>query len=103
MRPAGMFNESRVVVNGTHIEHWLNGEKVLEFDRDSVPFRELVAKSKFWKWPGFGLNAGGHFGLQDHGGEIWFRRLRVKALAAETRPPLHSSANLDAASTAANP
>ncbi len=103
IRPAGMFNDSRVFVNGTHIEHWLNGEKVLEFDRDSVPFRELVAKSKFWKWPGFGLNVAGHLGLQDHGGEIWFRRLRVKPLGARASLPLRSSAHSEEASTAANP
>lgn len=103
VRPAGMFNDSRVVVNGAHIEHWLNGEKVLEFDRDSAPFRELVAQSKFWKWPGFGLNVGGHLGLQDHGGEIWFRRLRVKPLDPKEALPFRTSSHLEPASTAANP
>lgn len=108
VRPAGMFNDSRIVVQGMHVEHWLNGEKVLEFDRGSAPFRELVAKSKFWKWPGFGLNASGHLGLQDHGGEIWFRRLRVKPLSAPAEVPLRTSANHDPSNhdrafTAANP
>lgn len=103
IRPTGMFNDSRVVVNGMHVEHWLNGEKVLEFDRGAAPFRELVAKSKFWKWPGFGLNTSGHLGLQDHGGEIWFRRLRVKTLSAPDTLPLRTSANQDAAPTVANP
>lgn len=82
-RPAGMFNESRIVVRGMHVEHWLNGNKVVEFNRASAAFRELVAKSKFSRWPGFGLNASGHIGLQDHNGEIWFRRLRIRVLPAQ--------------------
>lgn len=102
IRPGGMFNESRVVVRGMHVEHWLNGEKVLEFDRGAPPFRELVAKSKFWKWPGFGLNARGHIGLQDHGAEIWFRRIRVRPLSV-TSGPLTTSASSDARPVAATP
>lgn len=97
LRPAGMFNDSRIVVRGMHVEHWLNGVKVLEFNRASAPFRELVAKSKFRQWPGFGLNASGHIGLQDHGGEIWFRRLRVRLLPAS--PPEASSAAAGLAGT----
>ncbi len=103
IRPAGMFNDSRIVVNGMHVEHWLNGEKVLEFDRGSAAFRELVARSKFWKWPGFGLNASGHLGLQDHGGEIWYRRLRIRSLGATATVPLRSSSNAGAPFQAANP
>ena len=92
-RPEGSFNESRIVVKGMQVEHWLNGEKVLEFNRASAPFRELVAKSKFWKWPGFGLNTRGHIGLQDHGQEIWFRRLRVRPLAVDATSGLSSAGN----------
>lgn len=92
LRPQGMFNESRIVVNGMHVEHWLNGEKLLEFDRSAPPFRELVAKSKFWKWPGFGLNERGHIGLQDHGSEVWFRRIRVRTLNKPGEPSLTSAA-----------
>jgi hypothetical protein len=82
LRPAGSFNESRIVVKGAQVEHWLNGEKLLSFDRESPAFRELVAKSKFARWAGFGLNEHGHISLQDHGNEIWFRRVRVRQLAA---------------------
>lgn len=95
LRPGGSFNESRIIVQGTHVEHWLNGEKVVEFDRAAPAFRELVAKSKFWKWPGFGLNERGHLGLQDHGAEVWFRRLRVRPLPGprETHPLTSSASN----------
>jgi hypothetical protein len=91
LRPHGTFNESRIVVQGMHVEHWLNGEKLLEFDRSAAPFRELVARSKFWKWPGFGLNERGHIGLQDHGNEVWFRRVRVRSLSSPTASTMTSS------------
>jgi hypothetical protein len=80
LRPEGVFNESRIVVRGASVEHWLNGEKLVEFNRQSPEFRDLVAASKFAKWAGFGLNARGHISLQDHGGSIHFRRLRVRPL-----------------------
>ncbi len=80
LRPDGAFNESRIVVRGHTVEHWLNGEKLLEFNRQAPDFRQLVAKSKFANWAGFGLNGRGHLTLQDHGSEIYFRRLRVRAL-----------------------
>jgi hypothetical protein len=82
LRPEGSFNETRIVVNGAQVEHWLNGEKLVEFNRESPEFRELVAKSKFSRWAGFGLNARGHISLQDHGNEIWFRRVRIRPLTA---------------------
>lgn len=80
LRPVGEFNESRIVVRGASVEHWLNGEKLVEFNRQSPAFRELVAESKFAKWAGFGLNPRGHISLQDHGGAVHFRRLRVRPL-----------------------
>lgn len=103
LRPAGMFNDSRIVVRGMHVEHWLNGEKVVEFDRASPSFREMVAESKFRKWPGFGLNASGHIGLQDHGGEIWFRRLRIRPLAPAPPEVLNTATHPAAAAGPPNP
>ncbi|MCU0226296.1 MAG: DUF1080 domain-containing protein [Bryobacterales bacterium] len=85
LRPEGSFNESRIVVRGAQVEHWLNGEKLLEFNREAPEFRALVARSKFAKWAGFGLNGRGHITLQDHGGEVYFRRLRVLALPRDGR------------------
>ncbi len=91
IRPEGSFNESRIVVQGARVEHWLNGEKLLEFDRQAPDFRDLVARSKFAKWSGFGLNGRGHITLQDHGGEIYFRRLRVRALPGDSEAPALSA------------
>lgn len=80
LRPQDVFNESRIVVRGASVEHWLNGEKLVEFNRQAPEFRDLVAASKFSKWAGFGLNARGHISLQDHGGPIYFRRIRIRPL-----------------------
>jgi len=80
LRPEGVFNESRIVVRGASVEHWLNGELLLTFNRQAPEFRELVAASKFAKWAGFGLSQRGHISLQDHGGEIYLRRIRLRPL-----------------------
>lgn len=95
LRPEGSFNESRIVVRGAVVEHWLNGEKLLEFNRQAPEFRELVAKSKFSRWAGFGLNGRGHITLQDHGGEIYFRRLRVRSLPGTEDPHALSASSRD--------
>ncbi|MCW5965980.1 MAG: DUF1080 domain-containing protein [Bryobacterales bacterium] len=95
LRPDGAFNESRIVVRGALVEHWLNGEKLLEFNRQAPEFRELVAKSKFARWAGFGMNGRGHITLQDHGGEIYFRRLRVRDLPGNEDSQTLSAASRD--------
>lgn len=80
-RPPGQFNESRILVLGNHVEHWLNGSKMLEYELGSEAVRQAVAKSKFRGVKGFGEKVGGHLLLQDHGGEIWFRNLKVRDLS----------------------
>lgn len=80
--PPGQFNHSRIMVRGRHVEHWLNGFKTLEYELGSDQLREAVAASKFKEVAGFGSKLKGHLLLQDHGGEIWFRNLKLRELPA---------------------
>jgi hypothetical protein len=80
-RPMGEINQSRILVRGNHIEHWLNGSKVLEYDCGSPAVQAAVAESKFKNVPGFGNCVKGHILLQDHGSNVWFRDLKLRRLA----------------------
>jgi hypothetical protein len=81
LNPAGEFNESRIIVHGNHVEHWLNGTKIVSFELDDPVFKEAVAKSKYGKAiPGFGAKAPTRILLQDHGDEIRFRNIKIRNL-----------------------
>jgi hypothetical protein len=79
-KPMGEVNQSRILVKGNHVEHWLNGEKVLEYECGSEAMKAAVAASKFKNTPGFGQKIKGHFLLQDHHSEVWFRNLKIREL-----------------------
>ena len=79
---AGAFHRSRIVWRGGRFEHWLDGELCLAGDVGSTDFTERKARSKFAGLPDFAAAAPGHVVLQDHGGEAWFRSIRIRELGA---------------------
>ena len=85
MVPLGEFNSSKIISDGKHVEHWLNGIKVVEYERGSDEFLEMKAKSKFRDLPEFGLPEEGYILLQDHSSRVGFRNIRIKIL--DTKDP----------------
>ena len=80
MRP-GSGTHMRIVAKGKHVEHWLNGVKILEFMRGSPAFTEAVSRSKFnTAVPAFGTVKEGHILLQEHGSEVSFRNIKINSL-----------------------
>jgi hypothetical protein len=79
-RPVGQFNHGRLVVDHGRVQHWLNGEKVVEYDINSPDFKARVAGSKFKQWPQFATGKSGAIALQNHGDAVWFKNLKIKVL-----------------------
>lgn len=80
VRPAGQWNEAKIIVNGTHVEHWLNNVKVVELTLGSAEWNDLVAKAKFATKPTYGKMPKGHLAFQDHGDPVAFRSIRIRKL-----------------------
>ena len=81
IKPAGEFNQSRIVVNGRNVQHWLNGTRVLQYELSSPAVQAAVDKSKFKGIERFGKPQKGHILVQDHGDRVWYRSIRIKAAA----------------------
>ena len=85
LKPVGEWNSSRILVQGNHVEHWLNGAKVLEYELGSEAVMAAVAASKFKNSVGFGTKIKGHIMLTDHQDECWFRNLKIRELPASAQ------------------
>jgi len=81
VKPFDHWNKTRLIVRGNHVEHWLNGAKVVEYDFGSDDWKKRVAGSKFSKYPNYGLAASGLIGIQgDHPGALEVRHIRIREL-----------------------
>jgi len=81
VKPAGEWNSARIRLENGHVEHWLNGQKIVEYELGSPDWQERVANSKFADWPEYGQARTGHIGLQDHGDPVWFRDIKIRVIS----------------------
>jgi hypothetical protein len=79
-RPAGEWNQVRIVLQGDRIQQWLNGRQTADIEIGSDEWNRIVGASKFGEMPGFAANRSGHIALQDHGDAVWFRNVRIRPL-----------------------
>ena len=80
VKPVGSFNQVKIKVKDNHVEHWLNGTKIVEYVYGSDMMWGLVAKSKFSTMPQFAKASEGHIGLQGDHGVIWYKNIRIRRL-----------------------
>lgn len=80
LMPIGEWNTARIVYNNGHVEHYLNGEKVVEFDEGSPDFEERYKKSKWPEYPGWNKSKTGAIALQDHGANVYFKNIKIREL-----------------------
>ena len=78
--PAGQWNNIRIIARGKHVEHWLNGVKVLSYERGSADFLKRKSETKFRDDKNYGELASGHILLTDHGDKVYFRNIKIKRL-----------------------
>ncbi len=94
LKPVGEFNSSRIKVVDAHVEHWLNGKKILEYELWSDDWKTRVQKGKWKDMPGYGLAKSGHIALQDHGSIVKYRNIKIRDLT-DKGFPLFNGENLD--------
>src|SRR6201996_2135257 len=80
LKPVGEFNTAELIVNHGHVENWLNGVKVVEYDLGSAPLKELISKSKFRNNPNFAQSTYGYIMFQHHGQKVWFKNIKIRTL-----------------------
>ena len=80
VKPAGEYNTTRILVNKGHVEHWLNGVKVVEYELWTSEWEQTKLQSKWKDVATYGQSATGHIALQDHGGGVWFKNIKLRKL-----------------------
>lgn len=85
-RPAGEWNTTRIRVDDGHVEHYLNGVKIVDYELWTEAWREDVANSKFAEMEGYGQARRGHIALQDHNHRVWFRNIKIRPLPNDRAP-----------------
>jgi hypothetical protein len=80
LKPVGQFNTARLLVNHGHVEQWLNGKKVVEYELGSEALTDLIAKSKYSTNPNFAKSTSGHIMFQHHGQKVWLKNIKIKEL-----------------------
>jgi len=80
LKPVGEFNTARLIVDHGHVEHWLNGVKIVEYDLGSEKLKELISKSKFKNNPNFAQSTDGYIMFQHHGQKVWLKDIKVRTL-----------------------
>ena len=80
VKPLGEWNTARILVQGNRVEHWMNGQKIVEYEFNSEHWKRRVQESKFRQWPEYGQAQRGHIGIQDHGTWVAFRNVKVRVI-----------------------
>lgn len=81
VKPAGQWNSTLIVIDGNHVQHWMNGQKLLEYDFGSPDWQAKVKASKFAAYPNYGRASSGYIGIQgDHDGTLWLRDIRIREI-----------------------
>jgi hypothetical protein len=80
VKPVGEWNTTRIIVKNPHVEHWLNGNKVVEYKLWSDDWKERKAAGKWAEKEHYGMAKSGHIGLQDHGGQTVFRNIKIREI-----------------------
>jgi len=86
LKPVGEWNTSKIIFNNGHVEHWLNGNKIVDFEAWTPEWFELKNSGKWTSAPEYGLSETGYIALQDHGSKAWFRNMKIKELPKTPKP-----------------
>ena len=80
LMPVGEWNTAKIIYNNGHVEHWLNGKKIVAFEENSADFEARYKKSKWVEYPGWNKSKTGAISLQDHGAPVYYRNIKIRAL-----------------------
>lgn len=89
LNPAGEWNNSRILFDNGHVEYWLNGEKIVEFEAWTPEWFALKSSGKWAGAPEYGLASTGVISLQDHGSKVWFKNMKIRELPKKAAEPVN--------------